>query len=254
MDIKHINCVAGALSGLIEVSVSHPFDRMKTKCQESMLQHKSISLKHAFNEMYKEKSFYKGFVPRILGIVPMRLVYWGSLITMNDFTKDTNKLSKYIIPGLVAGSVQTLVDNPIEVMKIKLMTSTNNININDINYKLLYKGFNACLARNILFAIPVGICTRLCIFDNSFLAGATGGIIGSIISHPLDVLKTEMQRHGSKSTSYYTIIKDIRKAYPTNYISKLWAGVSMRAMLGCVNMGIGFLAFDHINKFCIDLL
>jgi solute carrier family 25 2-oxodicarboxylate transporter 21 len=241
-----INCLSGSLSGVAEVTISHPLDRIKTRLQESALEHKNISLKNCIEQISNEKGFYKGFSPRIIGIMPMRFTYWGTLISMNNITKHESNTVKYILPGLVAGCVQSCIDNPIEVIKIKLMTNNNN---NIINYNKLYNGFSACLIRNILFAIPVGICTRLCLFDNSFLAGATGGIIGSLISHPFDVMKTEIQRCNSKHTSYVEIVKDLYKYNPM----KLWSGVSVRATLGCINMSIGFLAFDHINKICSNV-
>ena len=246
MDNIFINCISGSLSGLIEVSISHPLDRIKTKLQESALEHKNISLTNCVKQINSQNGFYKGFTPRIIGIVPMRFIYWGTLISMNDITKHESNIVKYIVPGLVAGVIQSCIDNPIEVIKIKLMTNNNNI----INYNKLYTGFNACLIRNILFAIPVGICTRLNLFDNSFLAGATGGIIGSIISHPFDVMKTEMQRCNNKHTSYKDIIKDLYKYNPI----KFWSGVSMRTSLGCINMSIGLFAFNYINKVCDNII
>lgn len=250
MTDRHINCMSGALSGVIEVLVSHPIDRIKTKLQESTLQNNNISFRNTIYEIHKQKGFYIGIVPKIIGIMPMRLIYWTTLMTVNDITKDSHKYIKYIAPGLIAGTVQTLVDNPIEVMKIRLMTSNNN----KIKYKELYKGFNACLLRNILFAIKVGIFTRLCIFDNAFLSGAIGGITGSFISQPFDILKTEKQRCKKSNKSYLEIIKYIHNNSPNTFVTikKLWTGSMMRATLGCVNMGVGFLMFDKINSLCVN--
>jgi hypothetical protein len=248
---KYFNCISGSLSGLIEVSLTHPLDRIKTKLQENALEHKNISLRTTIKDLYIKNDFYRGFVPRIIGIIPMRLTYWGTLITMNDITKDKSNVIKYIVPGLVAGTFQTPVDNIIEVIKIKLMTK--NKNVIDSSTKSIFhiynKGFFACLTRNIIFAIPVGISTRSHLFDSPFVSGAVGGIIGSILSHPFDVLKTEKQRCGNKYNKYIDVIKDIYKYNPV----KFWSGISMRTTLGCVNMGIGFLAFEYINKTCMLL-
>lgn len=251
---KYLNCISGSLSGLIEVSVTHPLDRIKTKMQENTLKHENISFKSTIKNIYLYDNFYKGFLPRIIGIIPMRLVYWGTLSTMNKLVQYNNDIIKYIVPGLVAGTIQSLIDNPIEVIKIKLMTSNVTSSHTTSGHKFFtyqsYKGFGACLMRNIIFAIPVGITTRSHdYFNNPFLSGAIGGTVGSILSHPFDVLKTEKQRCGNQYDKYIDVVKDIYKYNP----AKFWSGISMRTSLSCINMGIGFFAFDYINKTCVNL-
>jgi len=244
MSNTHINYIAGSLSGLVEVSISHPIDRIKTALQESTLNHHNTTLKTVSKNIYKSyglRGFYNGYIPRIIGIIPMRLTYWGTFRTMNEYISNKNFFGKIIIPGFVAGSAQTLIDNPIEVIKIKLMTGGLIPPL-----KTLYRGFIPCLNRNILFAIPVGITTSKYGNKHPFLSGAIGGIIGSFISHPFDVIKTEIQRHNGSSNSQIKILKDIYTFNP----KKLWSGISMRASLGCINMGIGFFSFNYIHKFC----
>jgi solute carrier family 25 2-oxodicarboxylate transporter 21 len=254
MNNSYHNYIAGSLSGIIEVCVSHPIDRIKTEMQTLTLKHKKSNIKNAIYVINKKNGingFYDGIFPRIMGIIPMRLTYWGSLKTMNDFVTNQSKITRYFVPGIVAGLTQTIIDNPIEVIKIKLMTGSKQI-----NYSLLYTGFTPCLIRNILFAIPVGFCTNFIKNEKdyrskySFFAGALGGFFGSLVSHPFDIIKTEMQRHGGSNMTPINIFKDIYKDNPL----KLWSGVSMRCTLGCINMGVGFFAFDFIYNMCKSTL
>ena len=75
------------------------------------------------------------------------------------------------------------------------------------------------MIRNVIFAIPVSYFTKVYGHDYSFFAGAFGGFIGSIISHPFDIIKTEMQRCGGSNMSMINIFKDIYKFNPL----KLWS-------------------------------
>jgi hypothetical protein len=244
--------VSAGISGIIEASTTHPLDRIKTEMQRlTLVKAPSSSLPSAVTSIYSSggiPSFYAGLLPRLIGIVPMRLVYWGTLNTMNRLTVGKDKVIQFLVPGIVAGFAQTCIDNPIEVFKIKLMTGASNIPLGT-----LYNGFVPCLCRNIMFAITVGISTKTYGKEHPFFAGAVGGFLGSFISQPFDVVKTELQRHRNsekvsselaKRKSTFHIMKDV---YISGGIKKLWSGVSMRCTLGFANMGIGFLALSHIQ-------
>jgi hypothetical protein len=255
--------LSAGLSGIIEASTTHPFDRIKTEMQRlTLVKAPSSSLPSAITSIYSNggmSSFYAGLLPRLVGIVPMRLVYWGTLNTMNRLTIGKEKVVQFLVPGVVAGFAQTCIDNPIEVFKIKLMTGASNIPLGT-----LYNGFVPCLYRNIMFAITVGISTKTYGKEHPFLAGAVGGFFGSLVSQPFDVVKTELQRHqaiektvssvsSSKGSASVEIIKRkstfqiMKDVYISGGIKKLWSGVSMRCTLGFANMGIGFLALSHIQ-------
>lgn len=244
-----LNYLAGSLSGIIEVSVSHPIDRIKTEMQALALTNSNSSIRSAVKNIYNTRGgifgFYSGIIPRLFGIIPMRLTYWGTMKTMNNATKHQNTMVQYFVPGIVTGCVQTIIDNPIEVLKVKLMTGAKSVKIGN-----LYDGFSPCVMRNVMFAIPVCICTKVFGSEHPFIAGATGGFLGSMISQPFDVIKTEMQRYSKDKIvkSQKEIFMDI---YRKNPIS-LWSGVTMRATLGCVNMGVGFFVLGHIYDFLCD--
>ncbi len=171
----------------------------------------------------------------------MRLVYWGSLQTTTDIVKGQHKSIEYIVPGIIAGSLQSIVDGPIESMKVKIMTGAKSVKLNQ-----MYDGFSPLLKRNVIFAIPVGISTKYYGTKYPILAGALGGFIGSIISQPYDVIKTEMQRH-KKEINTKTELEIFREIYKSNP-KQLLSGVTMRTTMGCINMGIGFFMLDHIYE------
>lgn len=256
--------IASGFAGIFEVLVSHPLDRVKTELQIMTLnntikkQHtKNPSVISGIQHIYKNngfKGFYFGIIPRLIGIIPMRLMYWSTMNYSSDYAtqnyvKINNMLNKYFVddisnfiikvsPGLITGIAQSLIDNPIEVAKIKLMSGANEIKISD-----MYRGFGYLLSRNILFAIPVAYSVKQYGTEYPFMAGAIGGLIGSIISHPLDVIKTERQRHQIDGSKKITISKLL-----LNNPSSIMSGLLMRASLSFVNMGVGFMVFNYIYR------
>ena len=253
---KALNFLVAPLSGIVEVTTGHPLDTLKTKIQQLSLLEKPSSLRHACADIYGSGGlvgFYSGYTPRVIGIMPMRLVYWGTMRTMNEYVEAPGfahrpEYLKMLLPGLVTGTVQTLVDNPIEVLKIRMMTGAAGTAMNT-----LMKGFIPCTIRNIVFAIPVAVTVTTFGKDHAFLAGAAGGLIGSVLSQPLDVIKTEMQRFnpqegGVTKKSMMQVIRDIN-AQPGGPVRNFMAGVSMRGALSVANMGIGYLAYDYIHRF-----
>ena len=177
--------LSAGISGIVEACTTHPLDRIKTEMQRLTLVHADSSLPAGVRSIYAGglTNFYAGLVPRLIGIIPMRLVYWGTLNSMNHATTGMEKHIQYLAPGLVAGFAQTLIDNPIEVFKVKLMTGATNVKLNT-----LYNGFAPCLVRNIIFALGVGISTKTYGKENPFLSAAVGGFLGSLASQVCVIL------------------------------------------------------------------
>lgn len=257
MDLVILPLSAG-LSGVIEVLMTHPIDRVKTKIQEMVLEKKTnCTINQAINLIYNQNkfsSFYFGLVPKIIGVIPMRIIYWSSMSIMNVHVKNSQPIVKYIVPGFVAGSIQTLIDTPTEAIKIQLMTRTNHIESNHIkqnNFTIskLYNGFVPNLIRNCIFAVSVASFVN--IFgekkENKFIAGATGGLIGSILSQPFDVLKTELQRCKKNNELNNLTSLNIFLNTAKNNPLQLWSGSTMRCTLAFFNMGIGFYSLEIIR-------
>ena len=186
MDYKKY--LSGGLSGIVEVTFTHPLDYIKTIKQQYTQQNIPIQL---IKSNYK--NLYNGVIPRVIGIMPMRFIFWG--VQDNSYSYyynscNINKIKSGIFAGITGGICQTVIDNPIEILKVKMITN-QSFNFNDL---IQNRGFNATLIRNIGFAICI---SSICFDKNEktnlekFYYSSIAGIIGSISTQPIDYVVFE---------------------------------------------------------------
>ena len=244
------------ISSVIENCITHPIDVIKI--------HKQTNTPLTYNF----KTLYKGFTPRAIGNIPSRTVFLftqdylqNCIIRFNNdetnFNNNKhNKINKalqaLIIP-FYSGLAQTLVDTPVEVLKMNKIMSMNNKNP--------YKGFLPHLGRNLIFVFFVynfkqfggggycgnevlenekgnggnGIVTR----NNNFYLqtafyGAIGGLLGSYFSHPLDTIKTCIQTN--RNYDYFKAKEYMR-------------GGHLRAGMSMINIFISLYVFERMKNF-----
>lgn len=126
------------------------------------------------------------------------------------------------------------------------MTNTNL----SIKSFIQFKGFMPTLYRNVGFANIIAFAcfnfqheTKL----DKFIYSSTSGLIGSILTQPLDYVKTIKQTHTNSLFANESTLSIIAKTFKENP-QKLFAGVTMRCLLSYLSMGIGFIVFDSINE------
>ena len=245
--------ISGGIAGITEVTLTHPLDLLKTRIQEAKLKNRpmlqpSQYLKHTY-QLQGIQGLYKGYVPRFLGIVPMRFVFWGTQSNCNHYLSNNTTLnhkSVLILSGIIGGGAQTLIDNPIEAVKTQLMTSKKNIST--VLKTRSFPGFYPTLYRNIGFATVFNYGLNNTPTDSVLINGskaAVCGFIASVVTQPFDYIKTECQRAGGKSDTIWNITKKCILSDPR----ALMAGTIPRALLGFCNMGIGGTTICVIHKY-----
>ena len=93
---------SGILAGLTEVIFTHPIDFYKTQKQYSAYNGNLIN-------NFKLRNMYDGIIPRLIGIVPMRLVFWCTQDYGEDYFK--NKIGIIIRNKLKIRNILIKVEN-----------------------------------------------------------------------------------------------------------------------------------------------
>jgi hypothetical protein len=225
------------ISSIIESTITHPIDVIKIHRQTSQ------------PLIYKVNTLYSGYIPRVFGNIPSRTLFLYSQDYLHNFFNkdDTNtcckknyknyKMSKNIqsiVIPFFAGFAQTLVDTPVEILKMNKVMKVKNT--------FYYTGFVPHFYRNFIFVLCVYNFKQLGssnsnLGTNSYLGtafyGAIGGVVGSYMSHPLDTIKTCIQ--SNRPHQHFTFNDYMR-------------GCHLRAGMGMFNMFISLYVFEFIKK------
>ncbi len=230
---------------ILEIIVSHPIDYIKTMKQK----HTNYTIKDV-----KIRKIYTGSLPRLIGIIPMRNIFWSTQSEIKRYlvSNNINHKTNFIYVGSGSAFMQTLFDYPVESMKTKII-SNEKIIIRDL---FKYKGYVVNLCRNVIFS---SVFTFFCYNNNNnsdnidnFNSALVGSVLGSIISQPFDYIKT------IKQLPYSTIYNGIKISdkstyqilifYIKNNYKQLFSGSYYRALLSAASMTTGFCAFNYIEN------
>ena len=204
--------ISSSISGVCEIISIHPIDYLKTIKQT--------------NKQFNFKNIYNGLSIRLLGVVPMRVIFWTSLDYFNSLKYSSIKSALY------SSFLQTIVDYPIEIQKTNRMLNIKSSVIQSIKKINNINAFNIHLVRNSIFTI----CVNYMITNNdSYLNAGIGGFIGCILSQPFDSLKTWYQTGNLN--------------YPKNWtIKDYMRGGLYRAGMSIITMNISWFMYKNIYK------
>jgi len=212
--------LAGAIAGVSEICTFYPLDVVKTRMQLERGQ--SASLVASFRNIVAQEGFrrlYKGLVPPLLLEAPKRATKFAA----NDFWGKTYK--KYLgqptmtlglstLTGCSAGATESFVVVPFELVKIRLQDKATTFKgpVEVIKHILrtegalgLYNGMESTFWRHLwwnggyfgsifqmkaLLPKPDSPQSRLM---NDFIAGTVGGLVGTALNTPFDVVKSRIQ-------------------------------------------------------------
>jgi hypothetical protein len=223
--------VGGMIGGLSEVILLHPVDFIKTKIQHLKKRNIIRNKKRYFKKVYSRygiKPFLRGFFPRIYGITPMRTLFFGTLTLSDKILTDNHIPYSKFLAGAIAGSIQTLLDCPLENYKTKQIFGLSTLSF--------YKGFLPHILRNVGFASLFFIGQNYFTEHNihPLLGNAVAGFGASFFTHPLDVWKTLLQ--GNMDYTWKTFLRR----------EVLISGLMSRCSYTFCAMMIGFTTHNYI--------
>ncbi|XP_024532617.1 calcium-binding mitochondrial carrier protein Aralar2 isoform X1 [Selaginella moellendorffii] len=201
----------GGIAGAIGAALVYPLDTIKTRMQA---QNNDEECKYkneidCFRKLVADEgmgSLYSGLLPQLVGIAPEKAVK----LTVNELLLE---LLEHVMPGtglwfleLIAGSgggfSQVVFTNPMEIVKVRLQTQTTSNKrgfcevVKELGFRGLYHGAGVTLARDIpssgiFFACYAILCQLYP--DQGFADGFLAAIPATVLSTPMDVVKTRLQ-------------------------------------------------------------
>lgn len=174
--------IAGGLAGVTQVAVGYPLDTVKV-CLVS-------------KTPIVWKNVYRGSMSPMVGAV---LINAQTFYTYDYFrSKNLNVFNS----GFLVGLGISIIESPVELIKIRMQTSTSTTYsgmIKEIGLRRMYHGFTATSWRN-GFALGIyfysyektmGLFTDR--ITGSLFGGFVAGVSCWIIPYPIDYMKTQIQ-------------------------------------------------------------
>lgn len=129
--------IAGGVANAVASAVLHPIDIAKTKMQVSA---RPITLRRSCYELYKESgSFIRCYRPALHASIIREMLSSGvragfyvnvrDYLCLNVFTNaDKGSLAPKIFASFITGAMGSIVANPIDLIKIRLMSNVEKYN------------------------------------------------------------------------------------------------------------------------------
>jgi solute carrier family 25 carnitine/acylcarnitine transporter 20/29 len=241
------NYLFGCISGMFGVTISHPFDTIKTCIQTN----NKIQLNPRF--------LYRGLQYPLIGVGLEKAIVFGTFTNaVKHSSSINNDYYKYIFCGAFAGLAASLIVTPIERLKIlwQLKEKGKNYNMKEImNANSLFKGLSATFTREtpgfaIYFSVYEYIKKRW--YNNnispigSFLAGGFSGLIAWIFIYPQDCIKTMIQ---SKEKEQITFRKGFSIILKEGGITQFYKGFHFAVMRAIPLHAGTFFCFELLTNY-----
>jgi len=196
--------------------------------------------------------FFKGIVPMLSGVSFAHVALFSSL----EYSKKYESFYSDFVFGIIGKVSHDLFMVPGDIIRLRSnITNKSSINtVKDIYSSFGLRGFYKGSVPNFCMNIPSGIIEFTCHnylerkFGNNgiqpLITGLATGVSSTMISTPIDTIKTCMQCDGIGNNKYNNISDTIKVIYRKRGISGFFRGASLR----CIQTTACFTIYDLMNK------
>ncbi|KAE9334120.1 hypothetical protein PF008_g14120 [Phytophthora fragariae] len=267
----HLKLAVGGMAGAVGMVTTFPMDIVKTHLQGQTRTGGRLMFSgplQCFKHIVATdglRGLYRGLPPTLMGVLPEKAIKLAVNEQLREHFADADgnlSMAKQALAGAGAGCAQSIITNPVEIVKIRLQMQTSlpaaerqtaSEIASSMGVRGMYKGAGVCFMRDVPYAVlffPSYATLRDAWADkstgkNSVLsivtAGAVAGAGAAAICTPADVIKTRLQMKGSP----YTGMMDcVRKVVAANGPKALMKGAGPRMMVQAPLFGITLVAFE----------
>ena len=264
--------VCGGASACVNIFVTYPLFKLMIRQQID-----GVRMFNAFTQLRREGfiTLYRGLLPPLLQKASSASMMFGCYhkfqrILLSKYPS-TNHIYLQICSGMMAGTLEACL-TPFERVQTLLSDHKHNAKIantshafrkiwKDYTIKEYYRGFSAVVLRNgpssaMFFAfrgpikdsMPTASNNEILSFLEDFLGGALLGAALSTLFYPLNVIKSNMQRH--LGGPYHSMLKTFNRVYRQRgkSLRRLYFGVGVNFSRALVSWGIINATYEMFRK------
>ena len=252
------NGLAGLTNSSLVLLVGYPFDILQITLQNQKLFYKTKSTWNGFQYLYQNnglKGFYRGASIPFIGFSIIRPLQFNLMEILKNKYQST-PLTNFGV-GFLSGGLFTIINNPIQVLKIKTQTNylSPTTNIKSIwkneGIKGFYRGLGPTFLVDTFFSgIYVGIYYTLRDYNKgdsiwkSFINGSIAHCAGWISLMPIDYVKTNLQNRSET----INVIDILKKGYQSHGFTGFWRGIISACSRGILISGVSMAGYEFVRQ------
>ena len=234
--------IAGGIAGGLGKFVVAPADRVKTIYQSSV---KEV---FSFKDMYSKikniyavegtSGYWKGYGASVIRLVPYDAIKFGSYRYYHRYVSDNT-----FIAGGLAGVTGEVLTYPIETLRTRIsyqigINSSYYKIIKDVGIRTLYRGVVPAAISTMAYNGTCFKCFKSDFTDSNIIKGTIGGIVGTTLCYPCEIIKRRMQ---------VGLDANIKNIFLQEGLCGLYKGWSINVLKCPVAVTISFVANDKIS-------
>lgn len=235
--------VIGGISGSLAKLIVAPMDRVKTIYQSNP--NERFSMKgglRTVKNIYRQEGFYcywKGCTASTMRVFPYDGTKFATYSVYKKYTKSN------AIAGALAGITGEVIVYPIETLKTRLSYKIDKRNNSYLNIPRdgMYKGLTPAIMSTMLYNGVAFSIYKGNITDYKVIKTIIGGVIGTMLSYPFDIIKR--RRQVGLKVNFSNIIKQ-------EGIGALYSGVTINFVKAPIVISISFIANDYVSDLIYD--
>lgn len=261
--------VAGSLGGMAGITVGHPMDTIRVRLQiQSPINPKYKSFSDCLFKIIKEEKgvhgLFKGLLSPLLGEMGNLAVVFGIYGNLKKYIPQDDYVG-IAASGLIAGLTAVSVVVPVELVKIRLQTNSQEFKgfygclkeiLHNGGVKNLYHGLSVTLLRDIPFNVSYFVSyeyiknqiskrTGKVTTTEYLLSGGLAGMCAWAFVYPTDILKSIIQAETKK----IKIVPEAKRIFQTEGIKGFYKGFSISVLRAFPVNAVTFLGYEYVAKF-----
>lgn len=233
--------MTGLIVGPVSATMTFPVDKVGFVYQ-TLSKHSSPSFFEAFKIAFRHP--FSGYIPGVVSAASKNIIMFP---TKSFIEYEIERLNPYgafnkNIAAFFAGIASVYLNSPIAVIKALRFNNTPINQIMHLNFRDFYRGTHAIAIRD---GVQFGVFFPLFAIlnehmQNSVVAGAVAGLIGSFFSNPFGVIAINQRIKGT------SMMTEARNLYQEAGISRFYRGFAQTTLFRMTIQGAATGAIIHV--------